>query len=436
MLAWTLLDRVGGARRPMKVPSFMEQARIDDTLRAMLRCNLRHRFGREPSEGELDVQVRQEFARMSRHLRDGFGNEVGEGRGPAASVLTERPAAASPVAGTWLSASDLAEAEAAVGYARSQGIDSLVDAVRWYHDHRRSIESAPALAQCVDEFLCMKRAEGCAAITLRHYGYRLGQFVAAFPGRRPAEVSPHELGRFIVSSTLHPRTRLSWWWTLRTFYAWCQRMRHVAENPIPQALAKPKPPPGSALVLTPTETKSVLRAARSTDQIGFWVLALFAGLRTEEIRRLHQSGNQWQFVRLRSHVIDLPQEMAKTYARRVPILPVLVPWLKLVRDRHVPFFPPAHYYKCSRLRDAVIASRSVPLTAQHRAAHPEYRPPIWAYNIARRSYISYRLASAQASYVEIANEVGNSEEIIRAHYVRHVTRRDAEAYFSLTPDRL
>ncbi len=421
---------------PMQVPSFLAQARIDDTLRAMLRRTLFHSFGREPTEAEVDVQVRQEFARLSRRFRSGFAPDaVGEGSVPVAPPVPARPVGEA-IAGTWLNAHELSEAEAVVGYARTQGIDSLVDAVRWYHGHGANLESAPALAQCVDEFLCVKRGEGCSPMTLQGYRSKLERFAAAFPERRPAEVSPHELGRFMVNGGEHPRTRLDWWQTLNTFYAWCLRMRHVAENPLRQALSKPKAPPGSALVLTPAETKSILRAARHTDQIGFWVLSLFAGLRTEEIRRLHASPHRWNLVRLRSHVIDLPQEVAKVYARRVPILPVLKPWLEWVRDRHLPFFPPAHFAKCRRLRNEVMAARCAALTAQYRAAHPDWRSPVWARNISRRSYISYRLASAQASYVELSNEVGNSEAMIRKHYARHVTRRDAEAYFALTPDQL
>ena len=56
----------------MSSPSFLEQSRIDDTLRAMLRRTLLHALSREPTEAELDVQVRREFAELSRRLRSGF----------------------------------------------------------------------------------------------------------------------------------------------------------------------------------------------------------------------------------------------------------------------------------------------------------------------------------------------------------------------------
>ena len=112
------------------------------------------------------------------------------------------------------------------------------------------------------------------------------------------------------------------------------------------------------------------------------------------------------------------------------------PNLELVKEGDLPFFPPSHYMKCRRLRNAVLEDRCGPLTARHRATNPQVRPPIWAFNIARRSYISYRLACAGANYAELSNEVGNSEAMIRQHYFRHVSRQAARAYFSLTPDRV
>ena len=423
----------------MSSPSFLEQRRIDDTLRAMLRRTLFRGLSREPTEAELDVQVRREFAELSRQLRSGFaGRAAEEGSGPALvgpSPLVRTTANEDVVAGTWLSPVQLKEAEAAVWYTQMQGIPSVFDAVRWYQAHHGGLECADVLPQCVDEFLCVKRAEGCAPMTLTGYRSKLERFAHAFPGRRPSDVSPGELGRFIVAAP-HPRTRLDWWQTLHSFYAWCRGMKYVAENPLPQALAKPKPPQGSTLVLTLAETRAILRNVKNTDQIGFWVLALFAGLRTEEIRRLQAHPARWSLVRLRSLAIDLPDAVAKTHARIVPILPVLRPWLELVKEGGLPFFPASHYMKCRRLRNAVMEDRCGPLTAHHRATNPQVRPPLWAFNIARRSYISYRLACAGANYAELSNEVGNSEAMIRQHYYRRVSGQAARAYFSLTPDRV
>lgn len=413
-------------------PSFVQQALLDDVLRARLRDAHLRRFGFAPTAGEIEVMVRKEFAQASLRMR---GSILGGGAPPSPTEATAAEAT-ERATGPGREASRLGEAQAAIGYADAQGIDSLLEAVRWYHAHRDAFESAPDVVQCVDEFLCVKRGEGCAPVTLNGYRSKLDRFAHRFRGRRPAEITPREIGGWIVSHGAHPRTRLDWWQTLRTFFGWCQRMRLVPENPVPLAMAKPKPPRGSQLVLTPTEVRRILRLVRDTDELGFWALSLFAGLRTEEIRRLQRMNGRWNLVRLRSGVIDIPAEVSKAYSRRVPILPVLRPWLELVASRRLPFFPPSHYVKCRRVRNRVLAPRTNPLDEKHYGEQPAVRAPIWAFNISRRTYISYRLASGDVNYAELSHEVGNSEAMLRQHYVRHVTQADAKLFFALTPDRL
>ena len=417
----------------MNAPSFLDQRRIDDTLRAMLRRSLFRAIGREPTEGELDVQVRREFSELSRQLRGGVVSQGGGEFRPAELIVRKAAGDEEGDGGdkTWLSPAELREAEATASYAKAQGIPSVLEAVRWYHAHHGGLGVAAALPQCVDEYLCVKQAEGLAEMTLAGYRSKLDRFAKAFPSRRPAEVSPDEIGRFIALAE-HPTTRRDWWQTLFTFFGWCERMKYAPENPLPQALSKPNRIPSAALVLTPGEARAILRAAKHTDQVGFWVLGLFAGLRTQEIRRLQEYPDPWSLVRMSSRVIDLPNEVAKVHSRRIPILPVLGAWLKWVRRRDVPFFPKNHYVKCRRLRNAVMQERCDPMTARHRETKPNVKAPIWAFNVARRSYISYRLARPGANYAAISDEVGNSESVIRAHYARHVTAAAARAL--LCPD--
>lgn len=410
-------------------PSFVQQSLLDDAFRSRLRDAHFHRFGFAPTAAELDVLVRKEFAQASKRLRANFaGPDAQEGRAPEPLRASGQPHSSGER--QWH------DAKAAMDYAQSQGIDSVMEAVRWYQLHRESFESGPDTVQCVDEFLCVKRAEGCSSMTLSGYQSKLGRFGGFFAERRPAQITPREIGAWIVAQSAHPRTRLDWWRTLLTFFRWAQRMRLVQENPVPLALSQPKPPRGSQLVFTPFEARRILRLARETDQLGFWVLALFAGLRTEEIRRLQRFAGRWDLVRLRSEVIDLPREVSKAYARRVPILPVLRPWLEIVAARRIPFFPPSHYVKCRRLRNRVLAPRTGALDEKSRRDQPEGHSTRWAFNIARRTYISYRMASGDANYAELSHEVGNSEAMLREHYVRHVTKEDAKIFFALTPDQI
>ena len=57
-------------------------------------------------------------------------------------------------------------------------------------------------------------------------------------------------------------------------------------------------------------------------------------------------------------------------------------------------------------------------------------------NLGRRTYISCRLALPGASFAAVANDVGNSEYLIRRHYYQKVTAAAAAEYFRITPDTL
>jgi hypothetical protein len=395
-------------------PTLLEQHRIESSFRAQLQLALRAATGVDPSEAELDLAVREEFSRVNRGLRLGqFATTTPSAAG------AERPHEANDTA-------------AALRYAQHHQVPSLLDAVRAFRLRHAVNQAAPLVPECVEEFLTAKKVEGRSPVTLFGYTAQLRRFAATVGHLRPGEVTDAALQAAVLTPA-HPRTRLTLWHTLRTFFRWCVSMRYVNADPLPRAVTKPRPPPGARLVLKVPEAAAILQHVAGTDQLGFWVLALFGGLRTEEIRRLQREAYPWEYVRLDDHVIDLPDHVTKTRARRVPMQPVLREWLKIVRAGNLPLMPRGHFTKCRTLRERILAPRVAAARAAHLARAPGYRPPIWGYNIARRTYISYRIRLAGASYADVSEEVGNSEEILRAVYVQRTSRAEARAYFALTP---
>jgi len=53
--------------------------------------------------------------------------------------------------------------------------------------------------------------------------------------------------------------------------------------------------------------------------------------------------------------------------------------------------------------------------------------------MARRSYISYRIALSGASYAHVSDEAGTTGRLLRSEYYRKASKEDAERYFSLKP---
>lgn len=188
---------------------------------------------------------------------------------------------------------------------------------------------------------------------------------------------------------------------------------------------RPRRIAGKGSIYTPEEARELLRRARNTDQLGFWVLSLFAGMRTSEIERMQVLASPWSLVRLSDAVIEVPASFTKSRRRAIRMTPVLREWLRVLRREGGAFHPPKDGAKKIRcLRYAVLH---------------EFRGPrrlTGASNMGRRSFISYRLALARASYAEVAATAGNSEHVIRKYYRRPVTRESARAYFRLTPARV
>jgi hypothetical protein len=57
----------------------------------------------------------------------------------------------------------------------------------------------------------------------------------------------------------------------------------------------------------------------------------------------------------------------------------------------------------------------------------------WKHNALRHSFISYRVA-ASADVLRVADEVGNSVQIISAHHLCRVKPAEAARWFSITPE--
>jgi integrase len=410
----------------MNAPSFIEQRRIEGTIGDALKRTILHASGREPTEAELEFEVKSAFRRMAGSLEKGVpALPGGEGGVP--------PQAAAAGIGTWLNPEQIKEAEAAFWYAGTQGIRSVVEALRWYRSHGGAFHNAPTIEECLEEFLVGRRAKGCTVATIKGYVHGIGKFAAMVPKRRPSEVTTHEIAQF-VAAPKHPTTRACRWRIIFTFYKWCVGQGYVAENPVPRAMDKPIRRPGASLVFTPAEARELLHRAKNTDQLGFWVLALFAGIRTHELRRLQAHPYRWSLVR--PTVIEIPHEISKMWGRRIPVMPVLKPWIEWMRKHDIPIFPIDHFRKTHQLKNLVLGPRINLLAEKFSAMRPDDAPPHWTYNIARRSFISYRMALAGASYASLSHEVGNTETVIRNYYYRHVTAKAAKAYFSLTPDRV
>ena len=107
----------------------------------------------------------------------------------------------------------------------------------------------------------------------------------------------------------------------------------------------------------------------------------------------------------------------------VAIRHTLSAWLRACKGK--PFFPS----NWRRDFDAIKAKAGYPKPTKE---NPEPKP--WPEDVLRHTAISHYFRKV-GSYGQTAEQFGNSEAIIKAHYQGRVTSEDTKRFYSLMPQR-
>ena len=169
---------------------------------------------------------------------------------------------------------------------------------------------------------------------------------------------------------------------------------------------------GTIEIYTPEEFNKILTAA-DDRLVPFLAINGFAGIRHEEIARL-----DWKDVALEDgeSFISIYADTAKTkVGRMVPVKKNLKNWL-------------LNYRKDS---GAVCEFANIWMQLPKVA---EKAGLTWKKNALRHSYISYRKAEC-ADIARVADEAGNSVEVIKGNYLKVIKPVVAAEWFSIQPPR-
>jgi integrase len=165
-------------------------------------------------------------------------------------------------------------------------------------------------------------------------------------------------------------------------------------------------------ILTVEQCRKLLKAAQAHKEgrlVPWLAISLFAGLRPFEITRL-----TWQQINLKDGEIRLEANQTKTGRPRVvSICPTLRAWLMRHKDETI--FPPNWLKDFRAVRKAAGVER-------------------WPSDAARHTAISHFFRKT-GSYGLTAEQFGNSESIIKAHYQGRVTSEDTKKFYGLKPQR-
>ena len=353
-----------------------------------------------------------------------------------------------PVSGqaiwTTLSQEENRDAIAAIGMLKAaESKRSLSFAVNHFLQTYKEAQNETSLSEATQAYILEKQIEQERGIIterqLRSIETELKKFKKRFSNRLVNEITSEDIETHLESppeyqnKTRKPPAVLSLkTWNnrrgyLSTFFKFCLSKKYVSEDPILHVKQhRIKKARGTAVTLSADKAEDLMRFLESYRgnqnktgthwgetgcMVPYFALALFAGIRPDyrdgEIRKLHSDS-----IRLDTNVILIEPEVSKVNEKRViKIQPNLRRWLEKYPSSKFPIIPKR------RFRDMCFDVRK-----QFELQH----------DVLRHTFISMHVGKFR-SIGDTALEAGNSESIIRKHYLDVKSKNEAIQFWKIKP---
>ena len=273
------------------------------------------------------------------------------------------------------------------------------------------------LTEAVTEFLVIKDHELEQDLLSEPYLTRvkrdLKRLQKHFPGATVAELTGARLLGYFEARRAAHKTFNNRRGVVSAFLKFALQRDWIADNPLAKIPARRlRRRRGCATTFTAAQAAGLMACVEEQypTAVPFFALCLFGGirpcLRTGEILRL-----QPVHVKLDANLIHIDGEVSKVREpRNITIQPNLAAWLRA--------YPLAQY-------------PIIPANLQHIREKVAERFPL-AHDIMRHTFISMFVAKFR-SLGEAALQAGNSESIIRGHYLELKSAAEAEQFFGILP---
>lgn len=312
-------------------------------------------------------------------------------------------------------------AELLKGYGKT-----LTDAAAFLVDALKAEKASKLTGEAVDAWLA-----SCSSLrprSLKSYNQTAKRIKEGLPARTLSTITPEEMAQAVgienasgASAAVHYRNARAFWkWSAKK--GWCN-------GEVFEKVDAPKAKKGSNIsVLDPTEAEALIRTAEThfPQAVASFALQLFAGIRSEEINRLTEKD-------VSPEGIELGEDATKTGSRRhITPSETLAAWL-----RKYPFKPCSNWNKVNAACRYLAGWKVVP-DATTLEAHPLDEGfqdrPTWPQNVLRHSHATYSVAYG-LPLQDLLFEFGHtaSPTILRRHYVGRADKKQAIAYFAISP---
>lgn len=270
------------------------------------------------------------------------------------------------------------------------------------------VSSVP-ISEAIEELIIAKRERG----RREKYLAGLRSYLIAFAkGREDLPVArfcSDDIDRWFSIRREKPVTRNSNLGRLSSLFGFARRKKWCLGN-ICQEIEKGYVEKSAPKILTVDQCRLLMNRARELEPttIPYFALALFMGIRPEEIQKLST-------IDLGRGVVEISSAVSKTRQRRlVTINPTALEWLKLN-----PVLPIINFRrKFRRVRFDLVRKKWVPVIP-------------WHGDILRHTAASMLYAQHGAVYT--SKELGHSETILFANYRELVTPQDSASFWQIHP---
>jgi len=305
---------------------------------------------------------------------------------------------------------------------------TLAQAVEFFLKHHRPPDYTIRLSDAQDLYLDDKKRDGIRPRTLKAIKSVLGQFITEIHDSWTHEVAAPAVESFLrglrAKDGISPATRKTWnnyRNDLHAFFEWCAspdastNRPFLFENPVStvrkfsanQVREQQNPKSETTATENVIRLFSALWRWREGVMLRYFAYLYFAGIRPDELKAMAK--REAELVNLKTRTITIPANVSKTkQERQVRICDALAAWLAIAP----PAILPTNF---DRLAKQV--RRHFKLT------HDE----------PRHSFISYHVA-LNRSIGDAALQAGNSETIVRRHYLNTHSQEEGQAFFSIFPD--
>ena len=298
---------------------------------------------------------------------------------------------------------------------------TVADAVAFFLAHLKATAKSSTVAAMVKTLLAHKEAEGKAVRYRRDLKSRLGRFAVDFGTRPIGDITPEEISVWLSGLNLAPVGANNFRRCLAVLFNYAAERGFAPQN-VMRRTVRMKQVEEEIEILTVGECDALIRNADASIRPAL-ALALFCGVRDDEVRRLTWNAVDWE-----GDSLIIGANVSKVNQRRiVPLRENVKAWLAPLRQTGGLIHPVGRAAKAHLQAARAAAGFGTPAACKD---DKNLRP--WPSNALRHSYASYAITQWPDA-AALALEMGNSPAVILKHYRQLVKPAAAAAFWNITP---